>query len=253
MTRQELAKALKDAAKAGDVGAIRAALAAGADLNDPGQPGEKSALYLAAEGGHLLAVQYLCQCGADPDYVSAFGKMPVLAAVKKRSLPVVQYLLPYSAESLRITILGGMGLIECALSRTPEAATIARTLLAAGIHPDSDSAPMTGSGIMEGCCLGETAPLFYACFRHNALVAAALLEGGADPNYEGIAGGPSNPLEAVFLAKQSCLENWQQRLPSPVPSPVPSRTRRRNAPPSGRSSHGASDRVGFASEVLRDR
>jgi ankyrin repeat protein len=202
MNRQGLAKALKEAAKAGDVGAIRAALAAGANPNDTGRAGENSALYLAAEGGHLVAVQYLCQSGADVNYVSNYGKIALGAAAQKGRAEIAAYLLEQGANpNLRPPSLGATPLVECALRHDPQSAVIARMLLDAGANPNMAVYPLWGKPV-EITLLGEAPPLMFAAYRQNEPIVEALLRGGADPNWRPQGEREvQSALEAVFCPR----------------------------------------------------
>jgi ankyrin repeat protein len=224
MKRRELVKALKDAAKAGDVGAIRAALASGADPNDSGRRGDYSPLYLAAQNGHLLAVQYLCEHGADPNIPSNLngGNTPLMAALQKGRVSVVECLL---ANGVRWepSSRGTTALIQCALLRDLAAVPMAQALLDAGVDPNAVSYPLQQSGLFHSSLwnewfknsiiLGIATPLTFACYRHNEPVARLFLERGADPNAPvGFVQGARNALGAIFWPRSPAWEVPKSRV-----------------------------------------
>ena len=71
---------IHDAAKKGDVAALDALLAAGADVNE--SDGFGTPLYFAARRGHLAAAKLLIERGADVNASAKFGPALVAAAAK---------------------------------------------------------------------------------------------------------------------------------------------------------------------------
>ncbi len=71
---------IHDAAKKGDVAALEAVLAAGADVNE--SDGFGTPLYYAARRGHLAAAKLLIERGADVNASAKFGPALVAAAAK---------------------------------------------------------------------------------------------------------------------------------------------------------------------------
>jgi hypothetical protein len=103
--------ALMHAARAGQAGAMRALLGAGADVNAQAidtadfswdQP-QTTALHDAAGGGHPEAVALLLEAGADPDALAMDGETPLHHAVHGRSPEVVHLLLEAGADGSAAT------------------------------------------------------------------------------------------------------------------------------------------------------
>jgi cytochrome c len=91
------AAAIHDAAKAGDVPAITAALDAGAQVNDIDQLGKATALYYSVTGGHLEATRFLLSRGADVNHSSNWG-VPILNAAFKGYSEILKLLLIRGAD-----------------------------------------------------------------------------------------------------------------------------------------------------------
>jgi ankyrin repeat protein len=72
-------QALRDAAGAGDLESVRAALAAGADVNGRGEYGD-AALNVAAENGCADVVAFLLVEGADIENLGGADKTPLMNA-----------------------------------------------------------------------------------------------------------------------------------------------------------------------------
>jgi len=86
---------IHDAAKAGDVAAITAALDAGADINGIG--GGATPLYFAARRGHLEAAKLLIARGADVNAKTNLGQ-PLMAAAARDGPELVNLLLANGAD-----------------------------------------------------------------------------------------------------------------------------------------------------------
>jgi ankyrin repeat protein len=97
MKADDPAQRLREAAKKGDIGGIRAALAAGASLDGP-RKGVVTPLMIAAEKGHTLAVLYLLDAGANPNLATRQGYTALDKAIDKRSLDVIKLLLGRGAN-----------------------------------------------------------------------------------------------------------------------------------------------------------
>jgi hypothetical protein len=95
--RWPLVLALHDAARAGDLGGVRAALAEGIEPNARAK-GRKTALLHAAEHGQLLVVDYLASLGADIHCVTREGKTALHLAADHRRPEVVKWLLERGAN-----------------------------------------------------------------------------------------------------------------------------------------------------------
>jgi len=103
--RSDMVRALIDAAKAGDLGAVRSALASGVEP-DACAKGRKTALLHAAERGHLLLVDYLASAGADIHYATAVGKTALHLAADHRRPDVVRWLLERGANPIALDAEG---------------------------------------------------------------------------------------------------------------------------------------------------
>jgi ankyrin repeat protein len=88
---------LRDAAAAGDVEALHAALADGADVNARGEFGD-SALNFAAERGHGGIVDLLIAAGADIENKGGADKTPLMNAAFAGNLAIVRRLLGAGAK-----------------------------------------------------------------------------------------------------------------------------------------------------------
>jgi ankyrin repeat protein len=90
-------ESLFDATRAGDVGALRTALAAGFDVDTVDLDGN-SALMLAAYHGHAELVALLLEAGADVDRLNADDRSPLAGAVFKGHVEVVNVLVAAGAD-----------------------------------------------------------------------------------------------------------------------------------------------------------
>ena len=73
MTKEEANAALFNAAEDGEVEALKAALAAGADVDAKEDICGSTAVFIAAENGNAECVKILIESGADVDVVNGFG------------------------------------------------------------------------------------------------------------------------------------------------------------------------------------
>jgi ankyrin repeat protein len=90
--------ALLYAARAGDVGRVRAVLDAGASVNAANRYGV-TALGFAAERGHFDVVRLLVERGADVNVVDSFyGSRPVDFALRGGHLDIAVFLLEHKAQ-----------------------------------------------------------------------------------------------------------------------------------------------------------
>jgi hypothetical protein len=107
--------ALLDAARAGDVGRVRAVLDAGASVNAANRYGV-TALGFAAERGHFDVVRLLVERGADVNVVDSFyGSRPVDFALRGGHLDIAVFLLEHKAQ-------GAVGVLNMAIRRRDAAA-----------------------------------------------------------------------------------------------------------------------------------
>lgn len=81
---------LDAAAGCGQMYRVKAALNAGADVNEAGPFG--TPLHGAAENGHLEIVMLLVECGANVDALDPAGRTPLAAATQARHTAVAEYL-----------------------------------------------------------------------------------------------------------------------------------------------------------------
>jgi len=88
---------LESAVKRGKPDRIRAALAAGVDLNKR-YSRNQTALHLAAERGYLPAVQLLVLAGADINAQDSNGDTPMHVAVTNAQKAALRFLLEYGAD-----------------------------------------------------------------------------------------------------------------------------------------------------------
>lgn len=97
MKRHEAIAALFDAAKVGDLGGVRAALAEGIGP-DAAAKGRKTALIHAIERNKLPVVHYLHSCGADVNCATAEGRRPLHYAAGRERVEMVRFLLSVGAD-----------------------------------------------------------------------------------------------------------------------------------------------------------
>lgn len=86
-----------DAASSGDLAAVEAALAGGADVHARGEYGD-TALNVAAEHGHLAVVERLLSAGADLENRGGADKTPVMNAAFAGHVDVVRLLVDRGAR-----------------------------------------------------------------------------------------------------------------------------------------------------------
>ena len=85
------------AAQNGHLAAVQKLLGQGADKDKTRDDGA-SPLWIAAQNGHLAVVQYLLEQGADKDKAKNTGATPLYVAAQEGHLIVVQYLLEHGAD-----------------------------------------------------------------------------------------------------------------------------------------------------------
>jgi uncharacterized protein len=154
------------AARAADVDAVRAQIAAGAAVNVPDNDGTSAILWAAYHSSPEL-VSLLLAAGADANAANPFGVTPLLQAGRYGDVATMRALLAGGADASRAIRDGETPLMAAARSGSVDAV---RLLLENGADPnaaeDLDS---------------QTALMWAAAEGHLAVV-AALLEAGADPN-----------------------------------------------------------------------
>lgn len=92
-------EALREAARLGDLAAVKAALERGAEI-DARDRYQATALYLAARAGHLEVVRFLAERGADVNAAESFyDSRPLDSALSNGHVEVAKALLAFGAES----------------------------------------------------------------------------------------------------------------------------------------------------------
>ncbi|HEY8519332.1 MAG TPA: ankyrin repeat domain-containing protein [Gammaproteobacteria bacterium] len=160
---------LVEAARRGDLAAVRDLLEAGTgagDVNAPGGDG-MTALLWACQANDVELARTLLAAGADPNLPNRFGITPLWVAAINRNAPLAELLLEHGAEVNGALPHGETALMAAA--RAGDVATI-RVLLRAGADPNASETS-----------LGETGLMWAAAEDHPDAI-RALVEGGADPN-----------------------------------------------------------------------
>jgi ankyrin repeat protein len=169
MMLNDPAKRLFDAAKKGDIGAIRSALAEGASPDATTGKTTTTPLMIAAEKGRTLAVQYLLDAGANPNLATRQGTTALHKAIAKGQFEAVELLLERGADP---RVEDGRGLIPvqeaCFAFVGDKAVEIVRMILERGSPTSSPN------GVWSG--------LRDAIRRGNPPLAALFLEYGASPD-----------------------------------------------------------------------
>ncbi|CAJ1373916.1 unnamed protein product [Effrenium voratum] len=160
-----LRTALYAAAEQGHVDVARCLLAAGADVNKVDENG-RTAMYAAALNGHQDVVREFLEAGADKDHTDNEGQTPLQIAATCRHVGAVRCLLRARALVNRVDRGGCTPLHHAAREGHPE---VVQCLLAAGAEKDQ-----AGKG-------GDT-PLLFAAAKNRPEVVSCLLEAGADMN-----------------------------------------------------------------------
>ncbi len=160
------ASPVADAAERGDVGAVRALLKQGADVN-AAQGDGTTALHWAAEGGHVEMARMLIYAGADLEAVTRIGKYtPLHLASRAGRAPVVETLLKAGANPRATTTTGGATALHFAAA-SGSADAVAHLLDGAADVNALDAAR------------GQT-PLMFAVANNRLEAIHALLDGRAD-------------------------------------------------------------------------
>ena len=153
-----------DAARAGDVAAVRALVADGADV-DAGQGDGATALHWAAHRSDLALAEVLIDAGAEVDAANALGATPLWLASMNGDTPLVGRLLAAGADPNVSLKMGETPLMSAA--RSGDAGAVSR-LLAAGADVDAAERER-----------GQTALMWAAAQRHAGVV-RLLVSAGAD-------------------------------------------------------------------------
>lgn len=160
---------LRDAASRGDAGAVRQALAAGADPEVRDGQG-RTALLLATHGNHVDAARELIEAGADVNAKDALQDSAYLYAGARGLDEILALTLSHGADLRSTNRYGGTALIPAA--ERGHVATV-RTLLRAGVAVDHVNR-LHWTALLEAILLGDGGP------RHVQIV-QLLLDAGANP------------------------------------------------------------------------
>ena len=154
---------LVDAAKHGDVIAVRSLLAGGADPNQAAPDGS-TAVHWAVHGDHLAILDVLLAAGARPDGVTRYGIAPLTLAAQNGNAGLIERLLAAGANPDTTSAEGQTALMTAA--RNGSVAAV-RALLQRGAQV----------GLTEAF-RGQTA-LMFAAGEGNTNAARLLIESGA--------------------------------------------------------------------------
>ena len=157
---------LIEAAKQGDVAALKQAVKSHTDVN-AGGPDGATALQWAAHGNHAAAVETLLKAGAKVDIANSFGVTALSDAAANGNVQIIEMLVQAGADPNAKSAEGEPAIMTAAKSGNAEAV---RVLLKHGAAVDEREA-----------WKGQTA-LMWAAAQNYAGVAEALIEAGADVN-----------------------------------------------------------------------
>jgi ankyrin repeat protein len=166
LPQQAAATGLATAARAGDLAAARAQLAAGADANDAEGDGTSALLWAVYQSSPEL-VALLLASGADPNLANGFGVTPLLQASRYGDAELMRALLAGGADAALAVRDGETPLMAAARSGSVAAVQL---LLEHGSDPNA-------AETVEG----QTALMWAAAEGHLDVV-DSLLQAGADPN-----------------------------------------------------------------------
>ena len=160
------AASLATAARNGDVAAVRAQIAAGADVNESESDGSSALLWAAYQSSPEL-VALLLERGADPNRANEFGVTPLLQASRNGDVATMRALLDGGADVARAVRDGETPLMAAARTGSAEAVNL---LLERGSDPNGAET------------LGGQTALMWAAAEGHLPVVDELLRAGADPN-----------------------------------------------------------------------
>lgn len=173
------------AARQGDVGGLREAIAAGVDVNFPYPPDGETALMRSTMGNFPVAVEYLLSVGAEVDARSRSGDTALCYASWKSSLDAARVLLATGADPNARTVQGSTPLHLAGMYGGT--AEVAALLLEHGALLEAES--------LDG---DFVTPLQAACRGNNLPVVRVLLDAGAAVNAVQPSGGRSRvPFSAL--------------------------------------------------------
>jgi ankyrin repeat protein len=166
------ATSVLEAAKSGDMNALRAAIAQG-NINASAADG-MTALHWAVRRGDLNAVDLLLKAGAKTNAATRYGVTPLSLAAQKGNAALIERLLKAGAGANSAMPDGETALMTAARSGDPEAINV---LAAHGAEIDARQPEN-----------GQTA-LMWAASANNAAAVKTLLELGAHLNARSLSGG----------------------------------------------------------------
>jgi ankyrin repeat protein len=207
VSASETVPTIVDAARRGDLEAVRALLRTRVDVNRPGADGT-TALHWAVRNNHLELVTLLVKAGADVKVSNRYGLRPLTLAAENGSAPVVDALLKAGADPNTTTDSGEPVLMTASRSGNLEAV---QRLIAAGATVNAREP-----------WFGENA-IMWAAGENHATVVRALVAAGADVNSRSTvlnalvlefprSGGPNSPFPRggwtplMFAARQGAID-----------------------------------------------
>lgn len=164
---QAPATPVHDAARTGDIAALRQALAQGASANATDAWG-RTPLIVALQQGRQAVVEALIEAGADVRATDAWGRTPLLVAAQMKNAVAVRLLIQRGSPVDAANRNDITPLIAATQAGNAEAV---QALIAAGATVDAEDN------------LGWTA-LMWAVYRRDEPLARTLLAAGADPAHE---------------------------------------------------------------------
>jgi ankyrin repeat protein len=162
------AEGVTAAARDGDVAAVRAQLASGADANAAETDGTTALLWATYQGSPEL-VKLLLDAGADANVANKFGVTPLLQSSRTGDLETLRVLLAAGADISQAVRDGETPLMAAARSGNTDAV---RLLLEHGADPNAAEA------------LENQTALMWATAEGHLPIVTALLEAGANPNLQ---------------------------------------------------------------------
>jgi ankyrin repeat protein len=181
----ETTPALVTAAQRGDVGAVKAALAASPKVDDADRLSKRTALHMAAFSGNAEIAKLLLDAKAGPNVQDRTGKTPVTVAAEKGNAEVLKLLLAAGGDANARDQVQGSPLLWAAGLGTPDTV---RVLLEAGANPNiADVNGMT--------------PLMWASGVGRPEVVELLVAKGADLKATDRMGGETALMRAIRTGK----------------------------------------------------
>lgn len=157
---------LLEAARRGDLQAVRGRISAKANVNEPKSDGT-TALAYATYRDDLEMAGLLLSAGADPNLANDYGVTPLTLACQNRSTAMVDRLLEAKADPNRAQWSGETPLMTCAGNGSVDAV---RRLLSAGANPNVSESEN-----------GQT-PLMWAAAAKQPAIVRLLVDKKADVN-----------------------------------------------------------------------